>query len=141
VGVVMGCDGKNSRFSFAKGLLEAAFGEVRRVPLLKAGEMLKDQARTKNAEASHVSLQAKEELWVVVKRAEMGRVKLVPQLPGRLAAPMPKGARVGEMHAIVDGKVRGRTEITLAEELPEGRSRWKLIEGARPTRTTPDAAP
>jgi D-alanyl-D-alanine carboxypeptidase (penicillin-binding protein 5/6) len=137
IAVVMGANGKRDRFDLAQQLLEEGFGQVCKSRLIAKGDPVGDPVPIDNCEVPSVQLTAGDDLWVVVKKDDMDKLHVAPQLWARLQAPVRAGAALGEVEVQLTGKMIQSVPLTVSADVAEAGWRWKLIHGTVPRGTAP----
>lgn len=124
--VVMGTANRYARVNVAEELLEAAFGTVRRVTIVKMDERLDPPIPVHNSPNLAVALAAERDLSVIVQKDDLDKLQLVADLPPALRAPMARGERIGKMAVVLGEHVLAETALLLPVDLVEATWQWKL---------------
>jgi len=133
IGVVMGADGPRDRFEIARELLEQGFAQVTRKRVLAKGDPVGEPIRVTNCETEKVRLTAAEDLAVIVKNEDVGKLEVkVPVAPAFLQAPIAAGTVLAEASVQLQGKELGSVALVPSRDLPEAGLRWKLVHGLTP---------
>jgi serine-type D-Ala-D-Ala carboxypeptidase (penicillin-binding protein 5/6) len=128
--VLMGCTNKTERFRSAQSILELAFKGIERVQLVAKGQVIEPGIPVQNCEKQTIRLAAVEDVWVILKTVDKGRICLSPQTPRRLAAPIQARTVLGEVQVQLGGAVIGRSALAATDNLAPARLRWKLLRSA-----------
>jgi len=133
IGVVMGVDGPRDRFEIARELLEQGFAQVTRKRVLAKGDPVGEPIRVTNCETEKVRLTAAEDLAVIVKNEDVGKLEVkVPAAPAFLQAPIAAGTVLAEASVQLQGKELGSVALVPPADLPEAGLRWKLVHSIMP---------
>jgi D-alanyl-D-alanine carboxypeptidase (penicillin-binding protein 5/6) len=126
ISVVLGAPTSEARFAEAAGLLNAAFGSFRSVPLAKRGEAVAEVAVERGTAAS-VSLVVKDDFGAVVpKGANPDVQKRVVASTERFFAPIQAGQVLGELVVEADGVEVGRTQLFASHAVARANV-WQLM--------------
>ena len=133
IGVVMGVDGPRDRFEIARELLDQGFAQVTRKRVLAKGDPVGEPIRVTNCETEKVRITAAENLAVIVKNEDVGKLEVkVPAAPAFLQAPIAAGTVLAQASVQLQGKELGSVALVPPAELPEAGLRWKLVHGLTP---------
>jgi D-alanyl-D-alanine carboxypeptidase (penicillin-binding protein 5/6) len=131
ISVVMGSDCNRDRFAIAKQILEDAFTKVCRKKIIAKGDPIGNPIRVANCEVAQVSLAAADDLWAIVKVDDVDKIKLTPQEPTKLEAPVKAGRTLGEVVAEINGTKLGSVALLTPVDLQKASWSWKLRRGIR----------
>jgi len=141
IAVVMGGQSSGPRFDTARKLLEDGFAQVCRTRVLAQGDPVGESIPVANCEAPRIQLTAAQDLWIVVKQDDVGKLTVTPEHAGLLEAPIAAGEAIGVAHAGLQGKPLASVPLTVPDDLPEAGWRWKLQRSLAPhhTASSPEA--
>ncbi|MBI1317940.1 MAG: hypothetical protein GC168_03190 [Candidatus Hydrogenedens sp.] len=125
IAVVMGDPSKYSRFNRAQEAMEQAFDSMRKVALAEPGVPLGAPVEVLAAKEPTIRLTPETAIEAELLPDEQDRVKYLWNLPETLAAPIPAGKVVGEVAAVLDGIVLGRTNLVTPTAVE--REGWSLV--------------
>ena len=132
VAVVLGADSGAERFAIAQRMLDHGFANYRHYPVAKRGTRVKGRLPVIGGAAEGVALQLGSDLTLLLNRGDEQRVRLSPDLPESIPAPVLPGAKVGSVDVSLDGRTLARIPVVTAEGieargLSSGIDRfWKL---------------
>lgn len=118
IAVVMGSPRFGARFDTAESLLEAGFGQVRRVKVAGSGQAVAPTVRVAHGVKSEASLHAGDDVWVIVPPNRVEELRVILDYPELLEAPLQAGDVVGELWVELDDKRLGNTLLYVTEPVP-----------------------
>jgi serine-type D-Ala-D-Ala carboxypeptidase (penicillin-binding protein 5/6) len=119
IAVVMGAESARLRNDGAQKLLDYGFANYETHKLYSAGEQL-DAARVWGGEFEYAELGLAEDLFVTIPRGAYSALAASMNLPTELAAPLPQGARVGDVSVSFAGEPVATTPLVVLEPVPDG---------------------
>ncbi len=120
ISVVLDVQDSQQRFREAAALMDMGFRHYVGVEIAARGQVA-GQVEVTRGVAERVDALASAPLVAVVRRGEEGRVRSETVLPERVAAPVGRGQRIGELRAVLDdGTEIGRVDLVAAEEVKRG---------------------
>lgn len=119
IAVVMGAESARVRNDGAQQLLDYGFANYETHKLYSAGEPL-DAARVRGGEIEYADLGLAEDLYVTIPRGAYTALAASMNQLAELAAPLPQGARVGEVSVSLAGKLVARTPLVVLAPVPDG---------------------
>ena len=115
VAVVLGADSGAERFDIAARMLEHGFANYRRYPVATRGTRVKGALPVAGGNREGVPLALDSDLTLLLNRGDEQRVRLVPDLPSGIDAPVIRGQRVGSVAVTLDGRVLADIPVVAAE--------------------------
>jgi D-alanyl-D-alanine carboxypeptidase (penicillin-binding protein 5/6) len=119
IAVVMGATSARLRNDGAQKLLDYGFANYETHKLYSAGERL-DAARVWGGEIEYAGLGLAEDLYVTIPRGAYSALAANMNMQAELAAPLPQGARVGEVSVSFAGEPVASTPLVVLEPVPDG---------------------
>jgi D-alanyl-D-alanine carboxypeptidase (penicillin-binding protein 5/6) len=119
IAVVMGAESARMRNDGAQKLLDYGFTNFETHKLYSAGEQL-DAARVWGGELEYADLGLAEDLYVTIPRGGYAALAASMNLLAELAAPLPKGTRVGEVSVSLAGQPVARTPLVVLAPVADG---------------------
>lgn len=125
--VVMGSN-KRGRFSHTKDILEKGFSMVQRVTPVQSGMKIGKPVAVEKGLAREITLEAKNDIQVIVKNTDLDRLALEITAPTNLEAPVKAGKEAGHVRVILDNKPLGETSLLIADAVERKRFKHRLRE-------------
>lgn len=111
VAVVLGANSGSERFDIASDIFDYGFANYRLYPVAQKGTAVRGELPVEGGDRSGVALELGGDLTLLVQKGEEQNVRLVPQLPASVAAPVEKGQQVGSVEVELDGRVLARIPV------------------------------
>lgn len=111
VAVVLGANSGSERFDIASDMFDYGFANYRLYPVAQKGTAVRGELPVEGGDRSGVALELGGDLTLLVQKGEEQNVRLVPQLPASVAAPVEKGQQVGSVEVELDGRVLARIPV------------------------------
>lgn len=122
VAVVLGAESGKERFAIARQMLEYGFANYRKYPVAVRGTRVRGALPVTGGEAEGVPLALDGDLTLLVTRGDEQRVRLEPDLPDALPAPVDAGQRVGFVRVLADDRQVAQIPVVAAEAVPARRT-------------------
>lgn len=119
IAVVMGAESARARNDGAQQLLNYGFANYETHKLYSAGERL-DAARVRGGEIEYANLGLAEDLYVTIPRGAYAALAASMKQLAELAAPLPQGARVGEVSVSLAGTLVASTPLIVLAPVADG---------------------
>ncbi len=116
IAVIMGAPTSPIRFSEAAKLLDHGFANYNSVDVIKKDAVV-GTIPVHKGNVLEMNAVAKEDLKLLVKKGEDGKIDKEVVLPQFIQAPLIKGEKVGEVIVTVDGKEESRVDLVAAEDI------------------------
>lgn len=121
ISVVMGASSDRSRATETTRLLSYGFSLYTSVPLVEAaGQAIERRVKVTDGKRSDVAVAYAEPLTVNVPKAVAEQVKIRPELPASVTAPLQIGDVVGQAVAVLDGQPFAAVPIVTTEAVERG---------------------
>ena len=137
VAVVLGAESGKERFDIARQMLEYGFANTQKYPVARRGARVRGLLPVAGGEAEGVPLLLDGDLTLLVVRGDEQRVRLEPDLPDALPAPVAAGQRVGFVRVLSGDRQVARIPVVAAGAVPARRAglprilgRWPWMEAA-----------
>lgn len=127
VAVVMGSN-RDGRFTHTQKILEEGFSMVRRVTPVYAGKNVGKEVVVANGLALAVPLTARDNINLVVRKADLEQLKLEITAPTVLEAPVAAKAEVGWVRLVLGDSVLGQTALLTAQAVERKRLKHRFRE-------------
>ncbi len=116
--VVMGQPSRRERFVHARRLLESCFSQVRRVRVVRRGDLVGEPiAVSSKTPDDTIRLSAAEDLWVTVKPGDIHRLR-VQAIPGEsLNSTLNTGGNFGEVRVLLAERILASGPLTVSPHL------------------------
>lgn len=121
--VVAGMETLAARREEAQKLLDYGFRQFKSIDVFEEGETVAE-ARVWGGEERWVDLIATEAFKIALAPKEQENVEVKLNYTGPLMAPVEKGAKIGTVRIIVDGKTVAETPVVTAEAVMARNSMW-----------------
>jgi serine-type D-Ala-D-Ala carboxypeptidase (penicillin-binding protein 5/6) len=116
--VVMGSATKTECFKNAAQLLNQGFATNRMLVPVKGQVVLEGkEVKVRGGVVGTVSIAAKQDVKILVKKGEEKKVKVAVNVPDRVGAPIAVGQAVGEIVVTFDGAEVGKTQVLAVNEV------------------------
>ncbi|WP_026475897.1 D-alanyl-D-alanine carboxypeptidase family protein [Alkaliphilus transvaalensis] len=115
ISVIMGAPTSPIRFSESTKLLDYGFANYNTVEVVKEDSVV-GTVPVQKGKGLELNAVAKEDLALLVKKGEEGKVEKEIILPQFVQAPVMKGEKIGEVIVTVDGKEEGRVDLVAQED-------------------------
>ena len=129
IAVVLGADAGKERFAIAQTMFDYGFANYRKYPVAARGTRIKGLLPVTGGEQEGVGLMLDGDLTLLMDRADEQEVRLTPDLPESLPAPVLSGQDVGRVTVIVGGREVARIPVVAAESVAARETGWKRIIG------------
>ena len=117
IAVVLGADSGKERFAIAREMFDFGFANYRRYPVAARGTRVKGLLPVTGGEREGVALMLDGDLTLLVGRAEEQDIRLVPDLPEALPAPVEAGQAVGRVAVTQNGRQIAWIPVVAAESV------------------------
>ena len=104
IAVVLGANTGSDRFDIAKEMLDFGFANYRLYPVAQRGTKVRGMLPVTGGESDALSLELDGDLTLLILKGDEQGIQLVPNLPPSVAAPVHKGAQIGTVDVVVDGR-------------------------------------
>ena len=118
IAVVLGASSGKERFAIAKEMLEYGFANYRKYPVAVRGTRVKGRLPVTGGEQDGVALMLDGDLTLLMNKGDGPRVRLDPELPESLPAPVRAGQAVGNVNVNVDGRPVAQIPVIACEDVP-----------------------
>ncbi len=129
--VIMGHPDNQQRFRLAKEILNEGLDSVRKGCVIAKDSAEKPKIVIENGKAESVPVNIADEIWATTRGEDWDRIKIVWDVPQKLAAPVAAGKEVGEVRAELDGHVLGRSKLVLGGGVEESTWVWRTEKTIR----------
>ena len=114
VAVVLGAGSGSERFDIAGEMLDYGFANYRIYPVAQRGTKIRGSLPVNDGRPDSVSLVLDGDLTLLVSKGSEQEIRLVPELPESLSAPVQAGELIGHVRVEQDGKLLARLPVTAA---------------------------
>lgn len=125
VAVVLGASSGSERFDTAGEMFDYGFANYRLYPVARRGTKIKGSLPVNNGRPDSIPLTLDGDLTLLVGKGEEQSLRLLPELPQALDAPVVAGDPVGHVRVELDGRTLARLPVIAA-----GNSEVKGISGS-----------
>ena len=115
IAVVLGASSGKERFAIARQMFDYGFANYRKYPVAARGTRVRGELPVTGGAREGVPLALDGDLTLLVNKGDEQRVKLTPELPESVAAPVAAGQVVGSVIVGVDGREVARIPVVAAE--------------------------
>ncbi len=126
IGCVFGVPEPRGHFRECTKLLNWGFANYGFRTLAQAGQVM-GKVRVGSGKVDQVEVVAPRSIGVLIKKGEEGKATLELKLPKMVVAPVRKGAPLGEVRVIEQGKVLETVALQAKDEVPRG-SFWRMFD-------------
>ncbi|MEQ3697266.1 MAG: D-alanyl-D-alanine carboxypeptidase family protein [Pseudomonadales bacterium] len=129
IAVVMGTSSPNARATESANLLQWGFRYFETQTVLAAGQTL-ESAKVWKSTIDQVELTVPNDLTLTLNRGSFDGLAIAAQVNDQLEAPLSAGDVVGFVEVQLDGEIVGRSDIVVADDVPEAgffRRLWDSI--------------
>lgn len=127
VAVVLGAPSGAERFDLAARMLDHGFANYRLYPVARAGTRVRGELPVTGGAKSGVGLALLSDLTLLVRKGEEQDIRLVPDLPESVPAPVAAGDRVGTVAVVRDERTLAEIPVAACESV-EARGIGRGIE-------------
>ena len=117
IAVVLGGQTGKERFAIAQQMFDFGFAGYRLYPVAAKGARIKQKIPVIGGDGEEVALALDGELTLLVPKGGEKDIRLSPDLPERLEAPVAAGQRVGSVRVDVDGRTVSEIPVTAAHSV------------------------
>ena len=114
IAVVLGADSGAERFDIAKEMLDYGFASYRLYPVARRGTAIRGSLPVEDGRPERISLVLDGELTLLVSKGSEQEIRLSPELPGSVRAPVQVGDLIGHVRVEQNGKTLARLPVTAA---------------------------
>lgn len=114
ISVVLGETDSNTRFAESRKLLDYGFANFETSLINNKGELVQ-KVQVKKGVKPSVDAIYKDDVKLLMKKGDKGKIERLVNVQENLAAPVTKGQKVGEVSYTVNGNEVGKAEIVAAE--------------------------
>lgn len=118
IAVVMGTSSPNARATESANLLQWGFRYFETQTVLAAGQTL-ESAKVWKSTIDQVELTVPNDLTLTLNRGSFDGLAIAAQVNDQLEAPLSAGDVVGFVEVQLDGEIVGRSDIVVADDVPE----------------------
>ena len=118
VAVVLGAPSGAERFDIARRMLDYGFANYRRYPVARAGTKVRGELPVTGGVKPGVALRLGEDLTLLIKKGQEQAIRLEPDLPASLPAPVMEGDPAGGVRVSLEGRAVARVPVVAAESVP-----------------------
>ncbi|MEE1199437.1 MAG: D-alanyl-D-alanine carboxypeptidase family protein [Christensenellales bacterium] len=104
IAIVLGSPDSATRFNDVEEMFDFGFANYRLYPVAEKGAMVRGTLPVTGGEAEGVALALDGALTLLILKGEEQGIRLEPELPEAIEAPVRKGDPVGQVQVIVEGK-------------------------------------
>ena len=122
VAVVLGAESGKERFDIARQMLEYGFANYSKYSVAVRGTRVRGVLPVTGGEAEGVPLALEGDLTLLVTRGDEQRIRLEPDLPDALPAPVAAGQRAGFVRVLADDRQVAQIPVVAAEAVPARRT-------------------
>lgn len=115
IAVVLGASSGSERFDIAKEMFDYGFANYRLYPVAQRGTPVRGMLPVVSGDRDSVSLELDGDLTLLVLKGSEQDIRLTPNLPESIEAPVSIGQRVGSVNVIVEGKNAASIPIVTSE--------------------------
>ncbi len=116
ISVVLGESDSNTRFAESRKLLDYGFANFETTLVNNKGEQVQ-KVQIKKGIKPEVDAIYKEDVKLLMKKGENGKIERVANIQENLTAPVMKGQKIGEVSYMVNGNEVGKAELVAAENV------------------------
>jgi D-alanyl-D-alanine carboxypeptidase (penicillin-binding protein 5/6) len=116
ISVVLGEPDSNTRFAESRKLLDYGFANFETVLVNSKGELI-DSVQVKKGMQEQVAIGYKDNVKLLLKKGEKGKIERTVKIKGDLIAPVKAGAKIGEVIYTIDGNEAGTADIVAMENV------------------------
>lgn len=127
IAVVLGAEAGKERFTIAREMFDYGFANYRKYPVAVRGTRVKGQLPVTGGVREGVSLALDGDLTLLVGKGDEQQVRLDPQLPEALPAPVEEGQPVGSVTVSLDGREVARIPVVAAEAVEAKGLGWRRV--------------
>ncbi len=127
ISVVLGAETGKERFAIAREMLDYGFANYRRYPVAVRGTRVRGQLPVTGGVRDGVTLALDGDLTLLVSKGSEQQVRLDPELPESLPAPVEAGQTVGSVNVCVDGREVARIPVVATEAVEARGLGWDRI--------------
>jgi D-alanyl-D-alanine carboxypeptidase (penicillin-binding protein 5/6) len=117
--VIMGHPDSKARFLLAKQILSEGLDSLKKDRVVAKDAVDKPNISVENGTVESVPVAVKDDIWATTRTADWDKIKVVWDLPQKIAAPVTAGKEIGEVRAELNGQVLGRSKIVLGGNVEE----------------------
>ena len=114
IAVVLAADSGTERFDIAQDMFDYGFANYRLYPVAQRGTKIRGELSVEGGRPDSIPLILNEDLTLLVGKGDEQRIRLVPELPETLTAPIESGQTVGHICVELDGRTLARLPISAA---------------------------
>ena len=114
IAVVLGADSGSERFDIAGDMLDYGFANYRLYPVAKRGTKVRGTLPVEGGRPDGVSLVLDGDLTLLVCKGQEQQVRLAPELPESVRAPVRVGQQIGCVRVELNGKTLTRLPVIAA---------------------------
>ena len=114
IAVVLAADSGNERFDVAQDMFDYGFANYRLYPVAQRGTKIRGELPVDGGRPDSVPLVLNEDLTLLIGKGDEQRIRLIPELPQTLTAPIESGQSVGHICVELDGRILARLDICAA---------------------------
>jgi D-alanyl-D-alanine carboxypeptidase (penicillin-binding protein 5/6) len=118
IAVVMGTSSPNARATESANLLQWGFRYFETQNVLAAGQTI-ESAKVWKSTIDQVELTVPNNLTLTLSRGSFAELAIAAQVNDQLEAPLSVGDVVGFVEVQLDGEIVGRSDIVVADDVPE----------------------
>ena len=115
IAVVLGASSGKQRFAIAREMLEYGFANYRKYPVAVRGTRVKGRLPVTGGEGDGVALMLDGDLTLLMRKGDGPEVRLDPDLPESVPAPVAAGQAVGRVTVNVDGRPVAQIPVVACE--------------------------
>ena len=115
IAVVLGAPTGKERFALAERMFDYGFANYRRYPVAARGTRIRGGLPVSGGAKASVALALDGDLTLLVDKGGEQRVRLTPDLPEAVSAPVAAGQRVGSVRVTLDGREVARIPVVATE--------------------------
>ena len=118
IAIVLGAASGRERFAIVQRMFDYGFANYRRYPVARRGARVCGELPVDGGDRPGVSLLLDGSLTLLLPKGGEQDIRLMPDLPERVAAPVEAGQTVGSVAVNVEGRTVARIPIVAAESVP-----------------------
>lgn len=115
VAIVLGADSGSERFDIASDMLDYGFANYRLYPVAQRGTKIKGKLPVNGGKPDGIGLILDGDLTLLISKGEEQAIKLQPELPESVNAPVSQGQQLGSVRVELNGRTLAQLPVIAAE--------------------------
>lgn len=115
IAVVLGAPDSSTRFDIVEEMFDYGFANYRLYPVAQRGAKVRGTLPVTGGSPDGISLELNGDLTLLILKGDEQSIRLEPKLPASLAAPVLRGAVVGSVDVVMDGRTVASIPIIASE--------------------------